>query len=322
MNVQVYLRLNPSTFAATGFAIPSLEQLLAKGSVTKNTDIFESVLCKAFGLTTEWDWPAAALSWLGEGNDPENYFWLYADPVNLQLQRDHFSLNLPAPLPLSTEESTALSASLNQHFSGDGLRFFIGSSGQWYLRLPQVMSIGTSSVAQAANRDVRNFMPRGDGAEQLQMLINEVQMLLHEHPVNTLREENGQPIINSLWFSLTGSIPASPCMPAKTVFTDGVFAKGLAKLGGEVAAPIPLDFEYPKDSHQDIALVLDNDSNSNMQDCERWFMATVAGLRSRKIKQSIIHIFMLDQHIQAELKPRDLWKFWRKTQPLSSYFAW
>src|SRR5688572_9724802 len=134
MNVQVYLRLDPLVLVQPDFAMPALEHLLVKGSVSKNTEVFDSAVCQSFGIEKQLDWPAAALSWLGEGNEPEGYFWLYADPANLQLQRDHFSLNLPAPVSTTSAEAEALMATLNQHFSRDGLQFNIAGSGRWYLR--------------------------------------------------------------------------------------------------------------------------------------------------------------------------------------------
>jgi len=317
MHVQVYLRLDPLVLAQPGFAMPALEHLLAKGSVTKNTEIFEAELCQLFGIEKQWDWPAAALSWLGEGNEPQDYFWLYADPVNLQLQRDHFSLNLPAPVPLAPAEAAALSASLNQHFSGDGLQFFIAASGQWYMRLDKAMAVATSSLSQAAGRDIRNFLPTGAAAEQLHNLFNEIQMLLHEHVVNLAREERGEMPINSLWFSAGGQMPR-PQIQAKPVFSDNALAKGLAWLTGGAALPLPDNFTFFHDEPASMLLVLDNSEQNDTL----WFEPMLKALRARKIKHLILDIFVHDQHVHVELKPREMWKFWRKSQPLRAYFQW
>ena len=315
MNVQVYLRLDPLALAQPDFAMPVLEHLLAKGSVSKNTNVFEAVLCQSFGIEKQRDWPAAAVSWLGEGNEAQDYFWLYADPVNLQLQRDHFSLNWPAPVPMTSAEAAALSASLNQHFSQNGLRFCIAGSGRWYMRLDEPVAVTTSALDQAAGRDIRNFLPTGVGAEKLNSLFNEIQMLLHEHDVNQVREERGQMAINSLWFSAGGQIPISEIQP-KTVYTQAPLAKGLALLAGRAAMPTATNFS--EDERESVVLVLDSDEQNDAQ----WFEPVLKALRSRKIKQLSLDIFLHDQHVHAELKQRDMWKFWRKPQPLSAYFQW
>lgn len=315
MNVQVYLRLDPLVLAQPDFAMPALEHLLAKGSVSKNTNVFEAVLCQSFGIQKQLDWPAAALSWLGEGNEPGEYYWLYADPVNLQLQRDHFSLDLPAPVSMTSAEAEALSATMNRHFSGDGLQFCIAASGQWYLRIADPMEVTTCFVDQAGGRDIRNFLPTGPAAEKLHSLLNEIQMLLHEHELNQAREEQGLIVINSLWLSAGGRLPASQTQP-KTVFTDKALAKGLARLTGRAALPFPGNFVFSADEH--VMLVLDNKEQKDAQ----WLEPMLEALRDRRIKRLALDVFLHDQHVHVELKQSDMWKFWRKPQPLSSYFPW
>lgn len=314
MKCQVFLRLDPSRLAQPDFSMPILEHLLAKGSVTKDTNVLESLLCECFGLQRQLDWPAAALSWLGEGNAPGDYFWLFADPVNLQLQRDHFSINLPAPVPMTSSEAAALVASLNAHFAEDGGQFFVAASGQWYARLPYPLAVKTSWLAQAVNRDIRDFLPSGTAAENLHKLANEIQMLLHEHPVNKAREEQNLPVINSLWFSGTGLIPLAASTPPKTVFSEYPLAKGLASWAGRDALPLPADLLFPA---EDAMLVMDNAAQD-----ETWLEQLLAALGKRKIRQLTLDVFAADRHLHAELKPSDLWKFWRKPQALEAYFTW
>ncbi|HZV62628.1 MAG TPA: hypothetical protein VFF75_09440 [Methylophilaceae bacterium] len=317
MNVQVYLRLDPLALARPDFAMPGLEHLLAKGSVSKNTNVLDAVLCRSFGIEKQRDWPAAAVSWLGEGYEPQDYFWLYADPVNLQLQRDHFSMNWPAPVPTSSAEAEVLSALLNQHFSQNGLRFCIAASGRWYMRLDEPMAVTTSALDQAVGRDIRNFLPTGDGAEELNSLFNEIQMLLHEHDVNQVREERGQMAINSLWFSAGGQIPTFEIQP-KTVYTHVPLAKGLARLAGTVAMPTSANLAFSGNEQESAVLVLDSDEQNDAQ----WLEPVLKAMRGREIKQLSLDIFLHDQHVHTELKQHDMWKFWRKPQPLRAYFQW
>lgn len=318
MHVQVYLRLDPLTLARPDFAMPALEHLLAKGSVTKNTEVFEAALCQTFGVEKQLDWPAAALSWLGEGNAPGDYFWLYADPVNLQLQRDHFTLNLPAPVPLTSAESGALSASLNQHFNENGLMFCVAVSGRWYLRLAYPVAVTTRFPSEAAGRDVRNFLPQGATGEKWHGVLNEIQMLLHEHPVNRMREEQGLPVINSLWFSGAGLVPLLAHVPPRTVLANDSLAKGLSHWAGRDALPLSPHFALSDAEYQDVLLVLDDAQQANAQ----WLASLLAALRRRDVKRLTIDIFIQDRHVHAALKPRDLWRFWRKPEPLESYFSW
>lgn len=315
MHVQLYLRLDPLAVVQQDVAMPALQHLLAKGSVTRDTDAFEAILCQAFGVEKQLDWPAAALSWLGEGNAPGDYFWLYADPVNLQLQRDHFSLNVPAPMPMTKAESTALCESLNQHFGEDGFVFCIGASGQWYLRQAVPSAIITSFPAQAVGRNIRNFLPQGASSEKWLGVLNEIQMLLHEHRVNRAREEQGEPVINSLWLSGAGSIPSQAHVSPKTIFANNPLAKGLALWTGSKAFPLSSNFTFS--DNQEVLLVLDE-----MHNPAQWSEQMLAALRTGKVKQLTLDIFIQHQHVRAAVKRSDLLKFWRKPQPLISYLSW
>jgi hypothetical protein len=314
MNVQVYLRLDHMLVDQPDIDLPVLQQLLAKGSVTGSTQAFEAALCQGFGVEKQLDWPTAALAWLGEGNDPAGGFWLHADPVNLQLQRDHFTLNAPVPLPLTETESNALLATLNGHFSEDGFVFHAAASGRWYLQVANASAISTSFPGEAVGRDIRGFLPAGAAAEHWRGVFNEIQMLLHEHPVNRAREETDILPVNSLWFSGSGTMPSSVHPPSNTVVADDPLTKGLALRAGRTIFPLAGDLELPD---EDVVLVLGGGRDNLVQ----WLSHIMAGLRSRNIRRLDMNLFVHDRHAHVALRSGDLWKFWRKPQPLAAYFS-
>jgi len=53
-------------------------------------------------------------------------------------------------------------------------------------------------------RNVDAWLPRQPEAKRLRRLQNEVQMLLHRHPVNAAREAAGALAVNSFWLSGCG----------------------------------------------------------------------------------------------------------------------
>lgn len=146
--------------------------------------------------------PNAALVWQEAGNptanESGNAFWIFALPVHLILQRDTFSLAEPTPLMLEKSESDALSLMLNTHFESQGYGFF-WHQNCWLLSLALDPQIETKAPQLAINKDVRAFLPTGQGAKNWASFVNEVQMLLFEHPVNIAREINNQPAVNSIW---------------------------------------------------------------------------------------------------------------------------
>ena len=49
----------------------------------------------------------------------------------------------------------------------------------------------------------------GEGAERWRALLNESQIVLHNHPINAVREARGAVAVNSLWFWGAGTLPDS-----------------------------------------------------------------------------------------------------------------
>jgi hypothetical protein len=143
----------------------------------------------------------AALAWQQLGNETQGAYWLYAAPMHLALQRDTFSL--AGVLTLMPEESAALTAALNKHFSfddnsPDNLQFF-WHQDKWFLRLNNNPNITTHAPQAALNKAVGTYLPAGEGAMQWAAFTNELQMLLFEHPINQAREARGLPAVNSIW---------------------------------------------------------------------------------------------------------------------------
>jgi hypothetical protein len=149
--------------------------------------------------------PNAAQAWQQAGNDVGNDYWLYATPVYLLLQRDTFSLAEPVPLVLNKEESDALTALFNKHFAADGKQFF-WHENTWFLSVKTNPKINTNAPQAAINKDIRAYLPKGEGASKWAAFANEIQMLLFEHPINVAREAEQLPVINSIWCYGLGQI--------------------------------------------------------------------------------------------------------------------
>jgi hypothetical protein len=140
----------------------------------------------------------AAQAWRLHGGEAEYRFWLFATPVNMMLGRDSYFLTDPGTTPVSHEENMALIESLNAHFDGFGVCFYLVDD-IWFLGLDKNPDITTVHINVVKNQDIADHFPQGKGALVWHQLQNEIQMLLFSHPVNQAREAQGLPIINSLW---------------------------------------------------------------------------------------------------------------------------
>jgi hypothetical protein len=116
-------------------------------------------------------------------------------------------------LLLDEPEARALLDALNGHFGASGLVFSAPVPDRWYLQLPEPIEVETLAPARVRGRTVNNTLAQGGGGRRLDAIVNEVQMLLAAHPVNTSREARGVPTVNSIW--LWGGGPPSQVLPSE-----------------------------------------------------------------------------------------------------------
>jgi hypothetical protein len=250
----------------------------------------------------------------------DGQYCLRADPVHLVLQRDCFSLHESFPLPLSQVEAQALVASLNQHFSRDGLHFMLGASGACYLLSNGTPQIQTTLPSVALDKNSHDFLPQGNDASYWLALLNEVQMLLHEHPINLAREAAGQLALNSLWFSAGGTLPTKPSLLARqaSLMANSKLYEGMAKLGALPYAPLP----------DSLAHVLQQPASTmrlHLPCTEAldalWLTPLWQALKQAKISQLSLNLGFYERLIQLSIRPRDVYKFWRRPRALQAYWS-
>lgn len=119
------------------------------------------------------------------------------DPAYVELDREGATLTALDALELSTAEAAQLIDSINQHFAADNLSVTTYSPQQWLLQLP--LQLHTHPPSQVLWRHLGDMLPSGADAGEWRRLLNEMQMLLHAHPVNQARMERGRLPVNSLW---------------------------------------------------------------------------------------------------------------------------
>ena len=304
--------------------MPYLSKLAAVGAWhvdTQNT--VEMHLCEAFGIRKSQDWPLAALSRMGEGLDLGDANYFIAHPAHFALQRDHFTLD--APSAISVDEARQLIRDLNAHFAQDGLKFEQGSKPDtWFLCSSQTIVAQTFLWAEAHGRDVRPLMPQGEDGMRCRSIMNQAQMLLHEHPVNQARELNGLSPVNSIWLSGGASEMASemkvrPFAMAQKIFASDALTKGLAKSIAQEALSLPKHAQELMNlsGNQDALVVMDEVNNLDAD----WFLPLLSILKKAKIKTLRCHFGLDAKTFTLTVTPKDTWKFWRRIKPITQYFA-
>ncbi|MGB0846684.1 MAG: hypothetical protein ACPGSM_08155 [Thiolinea sp.] len=184
---------------------------------------------------------------------------LCADPVHLQSGSDAIVLNPVAP-ELSPAEAERIITDLNQHLEQDGLILKAFHPQRWYLHqlderfshsLPQ-----TTPLPEVGNGNIFPALPQG-GDKYWHQLLNEIQMLLHNHSINQAREHSGQLPVNGVWFWGEGDADTDGLRQTTSVQGGGVCGQVIA-----AAIKTPWQSNINSDIHAmpesgDVLMILD-----------------------------------------------------------------
>ena len=161
--------------------------------------------------------------------------WGCAEPVHLLVGLDHLRLAPLATLALSAEDGCALAASLDAALAGSGFSLHYVERGPWLLECRTDIECETVEPAVAEGHDVRDSLPTGRDGARIRQLTNELQMLLHEHPVNARRGARGLPPVNSIWLWGFGRAGQASDVRLPVLLTDDAWLSGLWCLHGAEA---------------------------------------------------------------------------------------
>lgn len=229
---------------------PVLEKWLSRGLLEKSSNQEDSVFSE-LGLSEykSTDKPYAALSLLAESSldvdvSAESY-WLRADPVNLQPDRDTALLAVHEELALTQDEANRLVEQINTHFIDEPWTLYTFAPHRWYLRLENPVDLKTIPLAKVLGEDINQFCSTGDDADYWFKIINELQMLLHGSNVNFERESRNIWTANSVWLWGGGCLPKSSLNAAyDKIITNNIFFAGVGyHCGFDI---LPLDDSFLK----------------------------------------------------------------------------
>ncbi|MGA0115328.1 MAG: hypothetical protein ACO3IW_07240 [Burkholderiales bacterium] len=230
--------LPPADITAGEPAAPVLRRIFSRGELQMFPAIDPEVwLCQAFEVERREDWPVAALTAAVDGLTTGSDWWLRADPIHLQLQRNGTRVIAAPALTLDAAEATALSGALNLHFAADDIHFIPQEPTRWYIRQAESTAVAAPVLSSVAGRPLPAMPLTGTRASHWHRVLTEAQMVLHDHPVNAARESRGLPAVNSVLLWGGARKPAVPGRHFSDGHRDDVLGTALAvKCGAECGA--------------------------------------------------------------------------------------
>jgi hypothetical protein len=178
---------------------PDLARIAGRGAIrivnvsAADLDPWRTELLTALGLGASLArYPQAALTRFADADDGADGCWLLATPMHVAAGlTDLTPMALEGESALQDEEREELAAVLVPHLRDAGFELHVGAGGAWLLRSERLLDVVTAAPATAVIQGLDAAMPQGRDSAVLKRLLTELQMLLHEHPVNVARARRG-----------------------------------------------------------------------------------------------------------------------------------
>ena len=278
--------------------------------------LLERLLARADGCSRVVDWRAHAFAGLAPGAAMPGLgavalraaavgvdgAWVYlATPVRHSAGMSSLSLQAGAVLSLQGPEAEALARDFNRLFGGGGTRL-VAAAAQLYCVFDAPVPADTHDPQEAMERDLWGYLPGGPAGAHLRGLMSEMEMWLHDHPVNAARTARGAAAITGLWLWGGGPLlPALPVLEGWTAGADVFFGAFAATPATPVAGPgsgvVVLDASPGTPQWQEGAT--------------RWLAPAVVELHSHRIER--LELSAGDRLF--ELGARSRWRLWRHRRP-------
>lgn len=262
---------------------PHLAKLIARGRQDGPAEPgYHTALARLFGVQTSH---LPAIEYAARFSPVDDTKWFRADPVHLLAGMHSLTLFDIRQAPLNDLDSTTLITLLNRHFAGE-IEFLADQPMRWYARFAKSLEIEAAPLDEVVGRPVSPDQIAGPDARALQRIGMEIQMLLHDHPINLRREEDNLPTINSIWFWGGGGF-RQPGAGYTVVYAEEESACALAGLAGMTVQPLPAKLG-PANWLGDGLMVLNTlAGHPDADPC--WFQPILRGLQTRQIQEVRLH---------------------------------
>jgi hypothetical protein len=292
-----------------------LRRWLSRGEVVARSTVREFLpdVLEAVGVSPP-ECGLAALRYAGQTGVAPDGWLAAADPAHLETRLRHLVLRPFESGEVTAAEVAEIFASMRSVFKGDGLDFE-AADDKGYLRSVSPIAMAECSAECAGGRLPDEFMPTGEAAAAFHRLHSEVQMLLHDHPVNQRRRQRGKPAVNTLWFWGGGAVDTNELPGLPLLISDDPLFRGYWSSRGHSFAPWTPDPVQAANEHEgDVVITVPNglvsDNASAVQDL-------LSALRTMLNSggAGAMTLFLGDD-VVVRIGRRDGIRFWRGLSPL------
>lgn len=246
--------------------------------------------------------PPAALTRRLDCPDDARGCWLRADPVEVSPDLGAVWMRAGAQMDADAEAASKLV----ELFAEEGLELDFPTADRGYIRLQQAPECRFSPPWALAGESLEHLLPTGRDARRWRRLLNESQVLLHQHR----RDRQAGQAPGSLWFWGGGALPErdGTSVRVSAVFGDDLIARALADWLDLEHGPASPDeparpgmmMIWPFDYREDAA--------TNLARLDAWMRRAWRRLR---LARGLKYLEIADESGCWRFTTADAWRVWR-----------
>lgn len=212
--------------------LPALERILSRGAPLRRAAATANHLRFAlFGIEPDGPLPVAALTHVGDraARPEDDFYWLRVDPVTVWADMARVFMTRYDFAELDPYERNEIENCVRSVLQEAGIELRGDHPERWCIPLGEPLQFAFTPLDQALGMDLAEALPDHPEAAYWRRVLTEIQVALHNSPVNARRRAAGRREVNSVWFWGGGFLPAAtPRYVLDTVYSDCAVTRGLA----------------------------------------------------------------------------------------------
>lgn len=304
---------------------PVLEAIWSQGSPTRLASATVNHLRFAlFGLEPTGDLPVAALTHVSDRRSRTvgDYYWLRADPVTVWADMARVFMTRHGFADLDPGDRDEIENCIRGVLQREGFDLHADHPERWCIPLARPLEFSFTPLDDALGMDLGDALPDHPEARHWRRILTEIQVELHNCPVNMRRRSAGRREINSVWFWGGGFLPdATISHVIDTVYADDAVSRGLGIISDCRVRPLNgiADPDLDDIGH---AVLIDWHSDTATPEAALARLEDLAGRLLKRVSGRQVELAMYDGSGEGRRYGRSEGRrFWRRRRRLSSVLA-
>ena len=255
----------------------------------------------------------AALRFWGQTGERPGAWMAAADPVYMEPQLDRLFLHALRAEDLGRSDIRRLFDGLQESLGSEAALGFAVLGDCGYIRSQQPMVTASFPASALDRQNPDDWLPSASAAAATLGLISEIEMSLHQHPVNAERQARGLPPVNSLWVWGGGRAPQQSSAPLPPLYADDPLLRGYWHSAGATTVDWPGTIDACLDGGEGSFVAAMRADSRDAAALHAGLHALRDALRSGRLRSGVL---LSADGICATLRRSDRLRVWRRASPL------